>query len=211
MDTTIGERIRRKRKELKLTQMDLAKRLKDVTHVAISQWESNTTKPNAENLFELSNILGCDFAWLLKGETNATNARLSPQINAVQIPLLSYEDVKNLDVAHPKIVSTTGEYIMAEIKSSYLTFALTLEGDSMLNDFSAGDSIIIDPLVTPEPGEFVLAKVGSDVLFRKYKIENLGQFSLQPLNTDYPIISSAEADIQIIGTLVEHRIYRRKR
>ena len=52
MQATIGQRIRQKRKELKLTQQDLARKMKDVSHVAISQWESNTTKPNAENLYE---------------------------------------------------------------------------------------------------------------------------------------------------------------
>ena len=47
---TLGDRIRNRRKELKLTQKDLSTALKGVSHVAVSQWESNTTKPNAENI-----------------------------------------------------------------------------------------------------------------------------------------------------------------
>lgn len=208
---TIGERIRKMRKERNLTQQDLARKLKDVSHVAISQWESNTTKPNAENLYELSTLFGCDFGWLLKGgDGDATNAKLILNISAVQIPILRYEDIIEFDVAHP-FIQTTGEYIMTDIQSSASTFALKLKGDSMIPAFSDGDMIIIDPLEKPEPGEFVLAQVGKDILFRKYRIDNLDKFSLQPLNSDYPAISSSEAKIKIIGTLVEHRIYRRKR
>lgn len=196
---------------MNLTQQDLAKKLKDVSHVAISQWESNTTKPNAENLYELSTLFGCDFGWLLKGiESESSNARLIPKISSVQIPLLRYEDVFEFDVTHPEIV-TTVEFIMSDIKSSKITFALKLKGDSMEDAFLNGDIIIIDPMEKPEPGEFVLAIVGEDVLFRKYRIDNLGQFSLQPLNSDYPVISSNDTEIQIVGIMVEHRIYRRKR
>ncbi|MDO1515730.1 S24 family peptidase [Neisseria sp. MVDL18-041461] len=208
---TIGERIRKLRKDMNLTQQDLAKKLKDVSHVAISQWESNTTKPNAENLYELSALFGCDFGWLLKGgEGETTNVKLISSITATQIPILSYDDIRNLDVATP-FIPITGDFIISELKNSESTFAFTLKGDSMANEFLEGDTIFIDIAVKPEPGEFVLARVGDDVLFRKYKIDNIGQFSLQPLNLDYPTISSNEAEIQIIGILVEHRIYRRKR
>ena len=49
--TTIGQRIKQKRKELHLTQADLAKKVQGVSHAAISQWETDITKPNAENLY----------------------------------------------------------------------------------------------------------------------------------------------------------------
>ncbi|KPN72658.1 hypothetical protein AKG09_02190 [Neisseria sp. 83E34] len=196
---------------MNLTQQDLAKRLKDVSHVAISQWESNTTKPNAENLYDLSTLFGCDLGWLLKGiESEASNANFISEISSEKIPILNYKDVYKINEDSP-FISTTGEFIMTDIKSSKLTFALKLEGDSMANDFLNGDIIIIDPMEKPEPGEFVLAVVGEDVLFRKYRVDNLGQFSLQPLNPDYPVISSNDTEIRIIGILVEHRIYRRKR
>ena len=65
---TIGKRIRQRRTELKLTQKDVANAIKGVSHVAISQWESDTTKPNSENLVDLSTVLECDLLWLLRGE-----------------------------------------------------------------------------------------------------------------------------------------------
>lgn len=97
MNKTIGQRIRQKRKEFKWTQQELAKKLKDISHVAISQWESNTTKPNAENLYELSQILGCDLGWLLKGEGEDTNTNVVfiEDSNNRKIPVLDVAQIEN--------------------------------------------------------------------------------------------------------------------
>ncbi|KFA58929.1 hypothetical protein GAPWKB11_0818 [Gilliamella apicola] len=37
------------------------------------------------------------------------------------------------------------------------------------------------------------------------------QFELIPLNTDYTTMSTLTQQIRIVGTMVEHRIFRRKR
>lgn len=52
---TTGEKIKKYRKEHKMTQEYLAERM-DITRQAISKWESNASLPNMENLIELSNI-----------------------------------------------------------------------------------------------------------------------------------------------------------
>ena len=52
MIETLGQRIKEQRKALKLTQVDLARKMQGVSHAAISQWENDTTKPNAENLLD---------------------------------------------------------------------------------------------------------------------------------------------------------------
>ena len=77
--------------------------------------------------------------------------------------------------------------------------------------------IIVDPEVEPTPGEFVVAKNGvAQATFKKYRptyTDHLGcqHFELVPLNDDYPIISSDHQPLTIIGVMIEHRIYRRKR
>ena len=203
MNKTIGQRIRQKRKEFGWTQQELAKKLKDVSHVAISQWESNTTKPNAENLYELSQILGCDLGWLLKGEGEDTNTNVVfiEDSNNRKIPVLDVAQIENwnLRIPIPK-----------------KCFALKISGDSMNPDFVEGDVIVVDIEQKPEPGEFVVARIGKDVVFRKYQVVSSvnGEpecFSLSPLNRDFPPFSSSRHTIEIIGTMVEHRIFRRKR
>ena len=215
MQGTIGERIRQKRKELKLTQKELARRMKEVSHVAISQWESNTTKPNAENLYELSILFGCDLSWLLKGEGQFSNVA-SVNLNGNMIPIISYDMLEAWDITQPLQIIKKVEHIMTDVNISAFAFAVRVLGDSMEPDFIEGDIVIIDPEVKPTPGEFVLARDKNDELFRKYRedgvdSEGLNHFALIPLNKDYVQIVSRGHDVRIIGTMVEHRIYRRKR
>ncbi len=109
------------------------------------------------------------------------------------------------------------EYVMTDMDWSQYTFALKIVGDSMEPDFKAGDVIIVDPEIEPAPGEFVVAKNGEhEATFKKYRPTTLAEdgrqhFELIPLNDDYPVMRSIDRHIQIIGTMVEHRIYRRKR
>ena len=64
---TIGERIRARRKELKLTQKSLAKALK-LSDVSISQWERDDSEPTGKNLFALAKVLKCSPTWILFGD-----------------------------------------------------------------------------------------------------------------------------------------------
>lgn len=52
----LGEKIKRRRKELKLSQKELASKV-GVSHVSISQWESDTNAPKTENFLNLSTAL----------------------------------------------------------------------------------------------------------------------------------------------------------
>lgn len=212
---TIGSRIRKRRKKLKLTQLDVAKAMKDVSHVAISQWESDTTSPSAKNLFDLSIALECDFAWLLNGgsESNVAPANLKQK----KIPLISYVQAGTWTESCQLQDSTGFEYVMASSEFSDSAFALTIKGDSMEPEFKEGDVVIIDPAITPLPGEFVVAVNGEEeATFKKYR--ELGvdefermQFELIPLNPDYTSMSSLKQQMRIIGTMVAHYIFRRKR
>ncbi|OTP83223.1 LexA family protein [Gilliamella apicola] len=212
---TIGQRIRRRRKTLNLTQKDLAKSLQDASHGSISQWESDITSPSAKNLFDLSIALECDFAWLLNGgeETNVVPASLK----SFKVPLISYVQAGVWTESCELRDSTGFEYIMTSLELSDKAFALQIKGDSMEPEFKEGDVVIIDPAIKPIPGEFVVAMNGeSEATFKKYR--ELGydehermQFELIPLNSDYTTMSTLKQQIRIVGTMVEHRIFRRKR
>ena len=217
VQTTIGQRIRQKRKEYRWTQQELAKKLKDVSHVAISQWESNTTKPNAENLYELSLLLKCDFGWLLKGEGQVSNIIQIENDDNIRIPILSYDQLQMLDSGFSSLNNLhNGEYIMSNGQISENAFGIRLTDDSMKPEFVSGDVVIVDPNLTPSPGEFVVARIDREVIFRKFQVDSYKdgkteQYSLKPLNTDFPTLSSSVHTILLLGTMIEHRIYRRKR
>jgi len=124
-----------------------------------------------------------------------------------------------------------GEYLLSDRDDlSIRTFALEIRGDSMMpppgsgeESFNEGDRIIVDCNVTPLPGDFVVAKNGPDgehgkhaATFKKYRPRGMDEqgrevFELVPLNPDYPTMRSDRQRIDIIGVMVEHRRYRKRR
>lgn len=64
---TLGRRVLRRRKDVRLTQRDLAKAL-GISHATISLWESDNTEPSGKNLFALAKVLQCSPTWLLFGD-----------------------------------------------------------------------------------------------------------------------------------------------
>lgn len=212
---TVGDRIRARRKELKLTQKDLASRV-GVSHVAISQWEKDETAPRGDNLLRLSQALGCDASYLNNGDGSASNvAPASMDFRAV--PILSYVQA-GYWTAECTIRSIEGdiEFLHTNMDLSDSAFTLIIKGDSMEPDFREGDAVVIDPDISPLPGDFVVAKNGEEeALFKKYRprgiIDGADVYELVPLNEDYPTLRSDQVPIRIVGTMVEHRRYRRRR
>ncbi|WP_233626431.1 MULTISPECIES: S24 family peptidase [unclassified Delftia] len=90
-------------------------------------------------------------------------------------------------------------------------FFLQLDGDSMCPEFREGDRVLIDPAVTPQPGDYVAANSGkNETLFRKYRLlghDDSGEevFELMPLNQDHPVMRSDNYGLSVIGTMLELR------
>lgn len=109
------------------------------------------------------------------------------------------------------------DWLMTDVRVSTHSFALEIKGDSMLPEFNPGDRVIIDPDVAPLPGDFVAAKNGhNEATFKKYRPRGTDEhgntvFELVPLNEDFPSMRSDVTPIKIVGTMVEHRKFRRTR
>lgn len=71
----IGVRIAEKRKELELTQNDLAEKL-NVSNKAVSKWEMESGEPSVEFLPKLAQILNVTLDYLLTGEESYPDRQL---------------------------------------------------------------------------------------------------------------------------------------
>lgn len=69
LNLSLGERIKRRRKELRLTQKDLASKM-GLDNTTISKWESNTYEPDTKSLYKLAEILSVTTDYLL-GRTDS--------------------------------------------------------------------------------------------------------------------------------------------
>lgn len=186
-----------------------------VTPKAVSKWLNAETMPSTANIYLLAKFLAVTPEWLTYGIGNVIPAA----IGTTKVPLISYVQA-GAWTGIDDFRETCGdyEYILTDLDVSGDAFALKIKGDSMEPEFIEGDIVIIDPKVEPHAGEFVAAINGDyEATFKKYRpLEDLDEygrqhFKLVPLNPDWHSMSSLKQEIRIIGTMVEHRIYRRKR
>ncbi|WP_392552891.1 LexA family transcriptional regulator [Orbus wheelerorum] len=211
---TLANRIRARREALGLTQDDVAQKV-GMTQQSYQAIEAGQTK-KPRFLYEISQALQCDMAWLLSGKEEVNIAPVNLK-NIHKVPIISYVQAGLWTESCNMEDSTGYEYLLTDLDISANTFALKIKGQSMEPEFVDGDMIVVDPTIKPLPGEFVVAVNGEEeATFKKYR--ELGydehermQFELVPLNSDYPKMSSLTQQIRIVGTMVEHRTYRRKR
>ena len=69
--STIGDRIKKRRKELGLTQAELGEKLQ-VTDRAVSKWEQNEGNPDMSIIASLADILGVSLDYLIMGKETET-------------------------------------------------------------------------------------------------------------------------------------------
>jgi SOS-response transcriptional repressor LexA len=135
------------------------------------------------------------------------------------VPILGYRQAGEWTAsAAPYPITERTEVIWTSLTPlSDRTFGLVIEGESMAEDFYPGDIVIVDPEIAPRPGDYVVAKLEKEdqVLFRKYRLRGIDDsgnpvIELAPLNEDYPTtVIDSRSPGRLVGTMVEHRKYRR--
>lgn len=89
---TIGQRILQRRKEMNMTQRELANAA-GVSYSSISLWESDKTEPTGKNLHSLAEGLQCTPTWILFGDDDQTPGVPIPK---EEQPRLSDDEVELL-------------------------------------------------------------------------------------------------------------------
>ena len=216
---SLGDNIRQRRKALGWTILDLANRIgSDVGNV--SRLERGKQGYSDEILSKIAAALGCPVGDLFQGIPAESNVEVTA-LGSRRIPVLSYVQAGALTES---VVPYTNpdDWLLTDLDLSRSAFALRIKGQSMYSpmseeSFNEGDLVVIDPSVEPLPGDFVVAKNGEhEATFKKYRPRGVNEngvvvFELVPLNPDYPSIRSDYTHVDIIGTMVEHRRYRKRR
>lgn len=228
----IGKRIKEKRKAAGLTQAQVADYF-GIRPPSVSEWESKNG-PSKDKLPALARLLKTSVSYLLTGREMALDhimpkggfpetphnlvevpfdenvnpafvgSRPIPIISAVQAGQL-----RDMEVPYAPGDGFAIEYTTQKL--SRWAFGLEVEGTSMLPIFQPGDRIIVDPDLSPNPGDFVVARNGSNqATFKKYRPRGTDAngemiFELVPLNDDYPTLRSDIDHLIVIGVVTEHR------
>lgn len=91
---TFGEKLREARKKQGLSQQKLAELLGLKNHNAISNWENNIAKPEADTLIKLAEIIKASTDYLL-GTKTYTIPEESQTINIAMEDYIEYLTLKN--------------------------------------------------------------------------------------------------------------------
>ncbi|WP_018693555.1 LexA family protein [Algicola sagamiensis] len=203
---TLGQRIRERRKDKKLTQKQVGTYI-GVSSVSVTQWEKDETSPRGENLYALCRVLDCNPEWLLHGKGSpsdkpASNVAPGPELQG-QYPLISWAQAENWESIDPS-EKLSAKHFPCPVECSDKTFVLKVSGVTMEPKFWEGDLIFVDPLAESKHGSFVIAKVSEqgDVTFKQL-IQEGGSKVLKPVNPNWPeqFVSLGD-DSKIIGSVV---------
>lgn len=183
----------------------------------IGHWETGKHMPSLEQIAAISVATG--FPMPALGVQSAAVSNVAPApMGGRRVPVItSIQAGMWAEIVDSFQPGDAGDWLLTDIDLSDSAFALDIRGNSMEPEFKDGDRVIIDPEIAPQPGDFVAAKNGEqEATFKKYRPRGMDAhgniiFELVPLNDDYPTLRSDVQHIRIVGTMVEHRKYRRAR
>jgi repressor LexA len=194
----IGDRIRQKRKEIGLTQKELAAKV-SLSEGSVSKYENGKVEDATNTkLNEFAQALGVDIGWLLGIPLRSKNK--VPVLGRVRagIPIEAIEEILDYEEI-PQDMASNGDY-----------FALRITGNSMEPRICDGDIVIVKRQSDVESGDIAIVLVnGSDATCKKL-VKHENGISLIAFNSAYePRFFTNEEiismPITIVGRVVELR------
>lgn len=208
----IGVQIRQRRKRLGWTIQKLAI-LAEVDRGFLSKLETGKSSGSWETYIKLAGALGVSIEKMLVPKGNIEDA----PVDWRRIPVLTSRQAgKWVSAAGSQNIDDVQETIMTNLEHPVSTFAMRVVDDSMEPEFHAGDVVVFDPTLQPRPGDFVAAMDESgEATFKLYASAGINEsgidvFELRPLNSIYAVMRSDRKKLAILGTMIEHRRYRRR-
>jgi len=201
---TIGERIRKRREHLGMTQDELAKKLGYKSRSSINKIELNERNLTQSKIVAIANALETTPSYVMGWEEeNYTKSGID---NIISLPRMKKIPLLGTIACGEPILATEnldGEVDIPE--NIHADFALRCKGDSMIEArIMDGDIVYIRQQPTVDNGEIAAVLIGDEAtLKRVYITENM--VTLMPCNPKYPpmVYTDSELeDVRIIGKAV---------
>ncbi|HAT8177892.1 XRE family transcriptional regulator [Legionella pneumophila serogroup 1] len=209
----IGNRIFEARKAKGWTLKALGELAGGLKQTRLTNWEQGVRTPGPEEIKLLAQALDVSPAYLmcLSDEMRFNEAKNPSQL----IPLLDYrqacEPKLHTDVERElfddMIYISLSTGLLPELSSG--AFALKIKDDSMVPEIRINDVLVIDPVILPTPGDYVVVKINNklEVIVCQYKKLSYtsSEFELLTLNDNWPNIKVNEnVEVVIIGKIVQN-------
>ncbi|PWY54605.1 LexA family transcriptional repressor [Legionella qingyii] len=210
----IGRRLLEARKAKGLTLKELGDLAGGLKQTRLTNWEQGTRAPGPEEIKQLAHALDVSPAFLmcLSDEMQIKKTQSPSHL----IPLLDSRqacDAKmyinadsDCELSNDVVFISVSIKLLPELSKE--AFALKMTDESMLPEIRVNDVLIIDTLISPKPGDYVVVKVAnkSEVIVCQYKKLSFTspEFELLTLNDNWPNIKVADGlEIDIVGKVIQ--------
>lgn len=198
---SIGENIRDRRKQRKMTLEELS-RFAGVSRQTLSRYENGIIAIPNDRIEMIAKALETSPAVLMGWDTDkkSTKGFRIPVLGSVPagIPLEAIEDIVDYEEI-PETMARNGEY-----------FGLRVSGESMVPVFNNGDTVIIQKQESADTGDYVVAMInGNEATLKRLKRSEDG-IMLIPQNPEFfPATYTNEQieslPVRILGKVIELR------
>ena len=188
----IGKRIRKYRKDMKLTQDELAKKL-NTSKGTISNYETGYRSPRQDDLFLLAEVLNINIDDLFP-------PREDNKIDTYNIPVVS-----KISAGEPIHAEENIESYIAIPNAKENTFGLIVSGDSMDKEFKDGDIVVVEKDAVVENGQIGVVHINgynATVKRIKYNDDDIILIPESNNNEHVPKIFNRNDHIHIVGRVV---------
>ncbi|HAT1882456.1 TPA: helix-turn-helix domain-containing protein [Legionella pneumophila] len=207
----IGKRILEARKAKGLTLKALGELAGGLKQTRLTNWEQGVRTPGPEEIKLLAQALDVSPAYLmcLSDERQFKEVKSPSQL----IPLLNYREAceaklhTGTEISSEKVFISVSTALQPELSAD--AFALKITDDSMMPEFRLNDVLVIDPTLSPKPGDFVVVKIEGkpEVIVCKYKKLSYAssEFELMTLNDNWPNIKAQSGiTVEIVGIVIQN-------
>ncbi|MCF0137116.1 MAG: helix-turn-helix domain-containing protein [Oscillospiraceae bacterium] len=232
MHREIGEILTSKRKELGLSQAELAQRLCDdgisVTNQAISKWENGSTLPNAKQFLCVCRALGIEdicgvflggnTGGILDGLSSAGRKKVMEYIQLLRdsgkyefVPERARKELRTLPLYTLPVSAGTGQFLdgedyeMTEVGdevSRSANFGVRVSGDSMEPRFHDGQTVWVRQQRSLMTGDIGIFLYDGSAYLKQLTAGD-EMLLLHSLNPAYPDIPvSPELPLRVLGKVI---------
>lgn len=203
----IGERIKKRREELGMSQEELAKKVGYTSRSSIAKLETNANGMTQSKIVKFANALETTPSFLMgwEDDTNYYNSYGLRPITTKKFPMLG-----EIACGQPIYANQDYETYIEASSDIQADFCLTAKGDSMINArIFDGDIVFIRKQPDVDNGEIAAVVIGDEAtLKRVYKYEN--RLELRPENPTHEVMNYEGEELNhivILGKAVAFQSY----